>query len=228
VLYGSKKWTNKLVAQRLFRAYTIRDTTLVSIIRGDSKLKRITPEDILARIIKHKLILEEARYVNNLYKGIVSTKKDVVALNTSKKSKKKQIQVESSSEEELDEDEEDEEKECDKEEMALFIKKFNKYISKKRSFKGDRKEKKRSKRVWYNCGKNEHFITQCPYERKDEDNDKKRRRTKFTKKSCGQPYVGQEWNSSDGSSESESDDLATVGAHKTPILCTNTSSKCMK
>jgi hypothetical protein len=161
------------VAQRLFRAYTIRDTTLVSIIRGDSKLKRITPEDMLARIIKHKLILGEARYVNNLYKGIVSTKKDVVALNASKKSKKKQIQVESSSEEELDEDEEDEEKECDEEEMALFIKKFNKYISKRRSFKGDRKEKKRSKRVWYNCGKNKHFITQCLYERKDEDNDKK-------------------------------------------------------
>jgi hypothetical protein len=70
--------------------------------------------------------------------------------------------IESSSEEE---EEEDEEKEYDKDEIALFIKKFNKYISKRRSFKGDRKEKTRSKRVCYNCGKNRHFIAQCPYER---------------------------------------------------------------
>jgi hypothetical protein len=96
--YGSKKWTNKFMTQRLLRAYTIRDTTLVSIIRSDPKLKRMKPEDILVRIINHELLLEEARYVKNLSKGIVSTKKGVVALKASKKSKKKQIQVESSRE----------------------------------------------------------------------------------------------------------------------------------
>jgi hypothetical protein len=96
------------------------------------------------------------------------------------KSKKKQIQVESSSEEEQDEDEEDEdeEKEYDEEEMALFIKKFKKYISKRRPFKGDKKEKTRTKRVCYNCDKNGYFIAQCPYERKDEDNDKKKKKDK--------------------------------------------------
>jgi hypothetical protein len=31
--YGSKEWTNKFMVQRLLRAYTIRDTALVSIIR---------------------------------------------------------------------------------------------------------------------------------------------------------------------------------------------------
>jgi hypothetical protein len=118
----------------LLRAYTIRDTTLVSITRSDPKLKRMTPEDILARIINHELLLEEARYLKNLSKGIVLTKKDVVALKASKKSKKKQIQAESSSEEQ-DEDEEDEEKKYDEDEMALFIKKFNEYISKRRPFK---------------------------------------------------------------------------------------------
>jgi hypothetical protein len=197
--YGSKKWTNKIIAQRLLRAYTIRDTALVSIIISGPNLKRMTPKDILARIINHELILEEARYVKNLSKGIVSTKKDVIALKDSKKSKKKQIQVESSSEEDQDEDEEDE-KEYDKGEMTLFIKKFNKYISKRRHFKGDKKEKTRSKWVCYNCSKNGLFISQCPYERKDEDNDKKKKKDKrykkdkkFTKKkSYGQAHVGQE------------------------------------
>jgi hypothetical protein len=123
--------------------------------------------------------------------------------------------IESSSEEE---EEEDKEKEYDEDEMSLFIKKFNKYISKRRSFKGDRKEKTRSKRVCYNCGKNGYFIAQCLYERKDEGNDKKMKieksykmDKKFTKKkSYGQAHVGQEWNSSDESSEPKSVDLTTI------------------
>jgi hypothetical protein len=102
--------------------------------------------------------------------------------------------------------------------MALFIKKFIKFIKKRRPYKGDRREKPSSKRVYYNCGKNGHFIAQCPYERKQEGNKKKKKLDKgykkdkkFTKKKPnGQAYVGQEWNSSDESSESESDDVATI------------------
>jgi hypothetical protein len=66
--------------------------------------------------------------------------------------------------------------------MALFIKKFNKFISKRRPFKRDRKKKPRSKRVCYNCGNSEHFIAQCPYERKEADNDKKKKFDKGYKK----------------------------------------------
>jgi hypothetical protein len=47
--------------------------------------------------------------------------------------------IESPSEEEEDDDEDEDEKEYDEEEMALFIKKFNKFISKRRSFKGEKK-----------------------------------------------------------------------------------------
>jgi hypothetical protein len=101
--------------------------------------------------------------------------------------------------------------------MALFIKKFNKYIKKRRHYKGDRKEKLRSKKMCYNCDKNGHFIAQCPYERKEKDNDKKeiwqsyKKNKKYTKKKHnGQSHVGQEWNSNDESSESKSGDLATI------------------
>jgi hypothetical protein len=70
----------------------------------------------------------------------------------------------------------------------------------------------------YNYGKNANFIAQCPYQRKDEDNDKKKKidnsykkDKKFIKKKpYRQAHVGQEWNSSDESSESKSDDLATI------------------
>ncbi len=106
--------------------------------------------------------------------------------------------IESPSEEE---EEEDSEREYDEDKMTLFIKKFNKFIKKRRPYKGERKEKPRSKRVCYNCGKNGHFIAQCPYERKHEDNDKKKNKDKsynnykkFTKKPYGQAHVSQEWN----------------------------------
>jgi hypothetical protein len=72
--------------------------------------------------------------------------------------------IESLSEEEEEEEEEEEkedsEREYDEDEMTLFIKKFNKFIKKRRPYKGERKEKSRSKRVYYNCSKNGHFIAQ--------------------------------------------------------------------
>jgi hypothetical protein len=49
--YVPKRWTNRLMVKRLLGAYTIRDTTLVSIIRGDPNLRRMTPDDVLARIM---------------------------------------------------------------------------------------------------------------------------------------------------------------------------------
>jgi hypothetical protein len=82
--------------------------------------------------------------------------------------------------------------------VALFIKKFNKFIKKRKPYNGDRREKPRSKRVCYNCDKNRHFITQCPYERKEEDNEEKKKLDKGYKKdkkfikknSYGQAHVG--------------------------------------
>jgi predicted secreted protein len=79
--------------------------------------------------------------------------------------------IESPSEEE--EEKEEDEREYDEDEVALFIKRFNKFIKKRKPYKGERKEKLRSKRVYYNYDKNGHFITQCPYERKGEDNNKR-------------------------------------------------------
>jgi hypothetical protein len=58
----------------------------------------------------------------------------------------------------------------------------------------------------------------CPYERKEEDSDKRKKfdkgykkDKKYTKKKhYGQTHIGYEWNSSDESSELKSDDLTTI------------------
>jgi hypothetical protein len=77
----------------------------------------MTLDDVLARIMNYELLLEEAKYVKNLSKGIVSTKRDDIALKAIKTSKKKQILIESSSEKQQEEYE-DEEKEYDEEDMC--------------------------------------------------------------------------------------------------------------
>jgi hypothetical protein len=156
---GSKKWTDRMLTERLIRAYTPMNYSVVALIHQDPTYKKMTSDYVLGRIINHEIYIEEANNIKNLYKSVTTTKKQDIVLKASNKSKKKQIVIESSSEEEEEEEEDkEEEKEYDEDEMSLFIKKFNKYIRKRRCFKGDRKEKTKSKRVCYNCGKNRHFI----------------------------------------------------------------------
>jgi hypothetical protein len=195
-------------------AYTPMNYNVVTLIRQDPAYKKMTFNDVLERIMNHEMNIQEANNIKNLYKGVSTSKKQDIAIKATNKSKKKKAIIESLTEKEEDEDE----KEYDEEEMALFIKKFNKFISKRRPFKGDKKERPRSKRLCDNCGKNGNFIAQCPYEKREEDIEKKKmfdkgykKNKKFTKKKpYGQAHVSQEWNTSDESSESKSDDLATI------------------
>jgi hypothetical protein len=193
------------------------ELNIVALIHQDPIYKKITSDDMLGRIMKHVMNIQEANKIKNLYKGVSTSKKQDIALKANK-SKKKKVLIESPSEEEEEEEEEDSEREYNEDEMALFIKRFNKLIKKRRPYKGGRKDKPRSKRVCYNCGKNGHFIAHCPYDRKEKDNDKRKKfdkgykkDKKYTKKKhYGRAHVGQEWNSSDESPESESDEVATI------------------
>jgi hypothetical protein len=112
--------------------------------------------------------------------------------------------------------------------MALFMKKFKKYIRKNKFSKGDKKFKSTTKRTCYNCGKHGHFIANCPFERRDDDDDKKKYKPykkdkgykrsdkPYKKKSYGEVNIGQECESNDESSNSDSDGVATVAIKGTP------------
>jgi hypothetical protein len=131
--------------------------------------------------MNHEMYIEEANHVKNLSKGITTSRKQEITFKANKKSKNKQEVVESSSKDDDDDDDEEEEEEeeedsskCDDEDMALFMKKFKKYIKKKKFRKGDKKLKTTTKRTCYNCGKHDHFIANCPFERRDDSDDKKK------------------------------------------------------
>jgi hypothetical protein len=102
------------------------------------------------------------------------------------------------------EEEEEDSSECDAEDMALFMKKFKKYIKKKKFSKGDKKFKSTTKRTCYNGGKYGHFIANYPFEHRDDDDDKKKsmpyKKDKgyqksdkpYKKKSYGEAHIIQE------------------------------------
>jgi hypothetical protein len=69
-------------------------------------------------------------------------------------------------------------------EERLFIRRFSKMMNKQKFFKGDKKDKlrTRTKRACYNNGKYGHYIANYPHERRDEENDKKKKKRKKKKK----------------------------------------------
>jgi hypothetical protein len=202
---GSKKWTDRMLTKRLMMAYTPMNYNVVALIHQDTAYKKMTSDDVLGRIMNHEMNIQEANSIKNLYKGISTSKKQDIALKANKSKKK-----------------ENRKKKTMKENMMkmkwLYSSRNSTNTSRKEDLTRERKEKTRLKRVCYNCGKNEHFIAQCPYERKEEDNDKRKKfdkcykkDKKYTKKkSYGHAHVDHEWNSSDESSESESDEVATI------------------
>jgi hypothetical protein len=56
--------------------------------------------------------------------------------------------------------------------MTLFIRSF-KRMMKSHKFKSKKNDKSRSRKNCYNYGKNGHFITNCPYDKNDDKEEKK-------------------------------------------------------
>jgi hypothetical protein len=119
---GSKKWTDRMLIKRLMMIYTPMNYNIVTLIHQDSAYKKMSSDDVLGRIINHKMNIQEENNIKNLYKCISTSKKQDIALKANK-SKKKKVLIESPSEEE-----EEDEREYTEDEMTLFIKKFNKFI----------------------------------------------------------------------------------------------------
>jgi hypothetical protein len=137
-----------MLTERLMIAYTPMNYNIVALIRQDPTYKKMTSDNVLERIMNHEMNIQEANNIKNLYKGISTFKKQDIALKANK-SKKKKILIgrPSEKEEEEEEEEEDNGREYDEDELALFIKRFNMFLKKRRLYKRERKEKPMSKRV---------------------------------------------------------------------------------
>jgi hypothetical protein len=72
---GSKKWTDRMLTERLMRAYTLITYNVVALIRQVPTYKKMTFDDVLEGIINHEMYIEEANHIKNLYKGVLTSKK---------------------------------------------------------------------------------------------------------------------------------------------------------
>ena len=140
------------------------------MIRKGPNYKKLTANQVLGKIINHKMMENEAKYVDelaDLEDGVKSSKPNI-ALKASKKGK--QVVEENSSDNESVSD-------LDQEEMALIMRKFNKLMKSVPKDKRTDKHQSRSKRNCYNCGKSGHFISNFLHEkREDKDDYKKEKR----------------------------------------------------
>jgi uncharacterized cupredoxin-like copper-binding protein len=103
---GSKKWTTRMLTERLMMVYTPMNYNVVTLIHQDHAYKKMTSDDVLERIMNHEMNIQEANNIKNLYKDVSIFKKQDIALKANK-SKKKKVLIESPSEEEEEEEEEE-------------------------------------------------------------------------------------------------------------------------
>jgi hypothetical protein len=72
---GFKKWTDRMLMERLMMSYTLTNYNVVILIRQDPADKKMLSDDVLGRIMNHKMNIQQANNIKNLYKGISTSKK---------------------------------------------------------------------------------------------------------------------------------------------------------
>jgi hypothetical protein len=72
---GSKMWTDRILTERLMMTYTLMNYNVVVLICQDSAYKKMTSNDVLGRIMNHKMNIQDANNIKNLYKGVSISKK---------------------------------------------------------------------------------------------------------------------------------------------------------
>jgi hypothetical protein len=130
---GSKKWTDHEVVKRMIRAFSVRNITLCTLIRESPNYKKMTPEEVLGKIINHEMMKSEAKYVKSLSKGTSTSRGKDIALKANKKEKSKKVVQESSSS-----DNDSDSSSLDDDDMALLMKNFSK-LMRNRNYKGNKR-----------------------------------------------------------------------------------------
>ena len=187
--------------------------TLVLMLKEKDGFDQMKPTEVLGRILTHEMEIKQ----ENKHSSSPSQKKNIalkIAASTS--------QLENDSSEELDE----EMTSGEESELILLTRNFRKFYKKKKQFSSsDRFKGKRMSKdnKCFECGKEGHFVADCPNKKKDNNSYKKKKDfhgkkktfnnkhpTYSKNKATARAYVGQAWVSDDSGSEEESEDEGQV------------------
>jgi hypothetical protein len=178
--YGSMRWTDHDVIRLMLRSFTVLDPHLVNSIRENPRYTKMTPEEILRKFVSERMMIKEARYVDEALNGPMPIyEPQMVALKATSSREalpSKVTQVEAAG---LNEDE-----------MALIIKRFKTVLKGRKEYSN--KNKAKGKRSCFKCGKTCHFIAQCPDNENGQGDERhgKREKKKAYKKAKDEAHLG--------------------------------------
>jgi hypothetical protein len=206
--YGSTRWTDHDVVRLMLRSFTVIDPHLVNLIRENPRYTKMTPEEILGKLVSGRMMVKEARYVDDALNGPLPVyEPQPVALKaTSSKEAlpSKVAQVEAAR--------------LNENEMALIIKRFKTTLKGRKEYPS--KSKARGKRSCFKCGKTGHFIANCPDNDSDQGHEKsgKKEKKKSYRKAKGEAHLGKERHSDSSSSDSDDEGLAASAFNKSSLF----------
>jgi hypothetical protein len=150
------RWTNHDVVRLMLRSFTVIDPHLVNLIRENPRYTKMTPKEILGKFVSGRMMVKEARYVDDALNGPlpVYEPQPVALKSTSSRDAlpSKVAQVEAAR---LNEDK-----------MALIIKRFKTALKGRKEYPN--KSKAKGRRSCFKCSKTSHFIAQCPNNENDQ------------------------------------------------------------
>jgi hypothetical protein len=126
---GSTRWGRREVVDKILSAYMARDVQLPTLIREKRGFNKFTPADVIGRVEEHLITVKESKLSQEMSKMHEQLEKNKgVALKASSKERKSSS---STSKTVVEEDsDEDSDMNMTPEQMALFVRKFNKMFKK--------------------------------------------------------------------------------------------------
>jgi hypothetical protein len=192
----------------MLRSFTVIDPHLVNLIRENPRYTKMTPEEILGKFVSGRMMVKEARYVDDALNGPLSIYESQLVTLKATSSKEalpsKVAQVEAAG--------------LNVDEMALIIKCFKTALKGRKEYPN--KNRSKGKCSCFKCGKTGHFIAQCP----DNDNDQaqekhgKREKKKNYIKAKGEAHIVKEWDSKCSSSDFDDEGLAASAFNKSLLF----------
>jgi hypothetical protein len=187
---GGDELDEHFVVKVMLEAFALRNPTLVTLIREKKIFEEFSPNDVLGRILTHEPMDKEIQHrkkIDELEAKLNNLKVKEVALHSYKsskpstssknttpskpsKSKSKKVEVESSTRDSSEDENEGSHVEIG--DMALFMKTYKKGLKKQGYKFAKRRFPNKKKRSCYICGSTEHFIADCPNEKRENKNDK--------------------------------------------------------
>jgi hypothetical protein len=199
----------------ILRSLVFLNPTQVQLIRGDSRYKLMSPEEVIGKFVSFELVIKGSKQI--IERGATSTPEvQSVAFKATEEKKEEstssRLPIDASK--------------LDNEEMTLIIKSFHQILKQRKG----RDYKPRSKKVCYKCGKPGHFIAKCPIssdsDRGDDKRGKKKEKKRYYKKKGGDAHVCREWDSDESSTDSSDEDAANIAVNK-GLLFPNIGHKCL-